>query len=140
MIYYESTNVLDIQKTLNKELPKARKWLEANRLALNIDKTNFVIFHSPQNIPNDQVTIKFGRKTISQETCVKFLGVLLNSTLSWNHRGITELSKKLSRTVGLFYKKRHYAPLGTFISYGVQVWSLTYSTHLDKVFILQKKS
>ena len=31
-IYYESSNILDIQKTVNKELRKVRKWLEANRL------------------------------------------------------------------------------------------------------------
>ena len=65
-IYHESSNILDIQKTVNKELRKVRKWLEANRLALNIDKTNFVIFHSPQNIPNDRVIIKFGRKKKGQ--------------------------------------------------------------------------
>ena len=91
-VYYESSNILDIQKTVNKELRKVRKWLEANRLALSIDKTNFVIFHSPQNIPNDQVIIKFGRKKVNQETCVKFLGVLLDSSLSWKPH-ITELSK-----------------------------------------------
>ena len=62
MIQTFTTNILDIQKTVNKELHKVGKWLEASRLALNIDKTNFVIFHSPQNIPNDQVIIKFGRK------------------------------------------------------------------------------
>ena len=130
-IYYESTNVLDIQKTVNKELRKVRKWLEANRLVFNIDKTNFVIFHSPQNIPIDQVIIKFGIKKVSHETCEKFLGVLLDSTLSWKPH-ITELSKKLSRADGLFYKTRHYAPPETlkllyygvfypFISHGVQV-------------------
>ena len=43
-IYYESSNILDIQKTFNKELRKARKWLEADRLALNIDKTNLLFF------------------------------------------------------------------------------------------------
>ena len=61
--YYESSSILDIQKTVHKELRKVHKWLEADRLALNNDKTNFVIFHSPQNMPNDQVTIKFGRKS-----------------------------------------------------------------------------
>ena len=148
-IYYESSNISDIQKTVNKELNKVRKWLEANRLALNIDKTNFVIFHSPKNLYNDQITIKFGGKKVSQETCVKFLGVLLDSSLSWKPH-ITELTKKLSRTVGLFCKIRHYAPLETlkmlyhgiffpFISYGIQVWGLTYPTYLEKVFILQKK-
>ena len=49
-IYYESSDLLNIQKIVNRELRKVRKWLEANRLALNIDKTNFVIFHSQQRI------------------------------------------------------------------------------------------
>ena len=96
-----------------------------------------------------RLLLKFGRKKVNQEACVKFLGMLLDSTLSWKPH-ITELSKKLSRTVGLFYKIRHYAPLETlkllyygiffpFISHGVQVWGLTYPTYLNKVFILQKK-
>ena len=72
-IYYESSNILDIQKTVNKELRKVRKWLEANRLALNIDKTNFIIFHSPQNIPNDRVIIKFGRKRSTRKLVSNFL-------------------------------------------------------------------
>ena len=87
---------------------------------------------------------------MSQETCVKFLGVLLDSTSSWKPH-LTELSKKLSRTVGLLYKIRHYTPLETlkllyfgifypFLSYGVQVWGLTYPTLLNAVFILQKKA
>ena len=103
-IYYESSNILDIQKTVNKELRKVRKWLEANRLALNIDKTNFVIFHSPQNIPNDRVIIKFGRKKVNQETCVKFLGVLLDSSLSWKPH-ITELSKNCQELLVFFIKQ-----------------------------------
>ena len=87
---------------------------------------------------------------MSQETCVKFLGVLLDSALSWKPH-LTELSKKLSRTVGLLYKIRHYTPLETlkllyfgifypFLSYVVQVWGLTYPTLLNPVFILQKKA
>ena len=53
-IYYESLDLTEIQKTVNKELKKVRKWLESNRLALNISKTNFVIFHSPRNKPDSQ--------------------------------------------------------------------------------------
>ena len=45
-IYFDSPDLLDLQKTVNKELSKMKKWLESNRLALNIDKTNFVLFHS----------------------------------------------------------------------------------------------
>ena len=47
-IYYESSDLLNIQKIVNRELRKVRKWLEANRLGLNTDKMNFVLFHSSQ--------------------------------------------------------------------------------------------
>ena len=139
--------MLDIQKSVNRELIKVRKWLESNRLALNLDKTNFVIF---QKQTETQINIKFGRKRVSQQTCIKFLGVYLIPLKAGN---LTSLNciKKLSRTVGLLYKIRHYTPLETlkllyfgifyqFLSYGVQVWGLTYSTLLNPVFILQKKA
>ena len=45
-IDYESPDLLNIQKVVNRELRKIHKWLEANRSALNIDKTNFVVFNS----------------------------------------------------------------------------------------------
>ena len=93
-IYYESSDVLEIQKTVRKELKRVCKWLEAKRLSLNVEKTNFVLFHPPRHKFNAQIILKFGRKKISQETCIKFLGVLLDSHLSWKSH-ITELSKKL---------------------------------------------
>ena len=67
---------------MNCELKKVKKWLDANRLALNIDKTNFVIFHSPRTKLPEPVIIRFCRKKIHQENCVKFLGVLLDCNLS----------------------------------------------------------
>ena len=71
--------------------------------------------------------------------------------MSWNTH-ITELSKKLSRVVGLFYKIRHYAPQDTLIllyhglfaslfsfSFGISVWGLTYPSLIDSIFVIQKK-
>ena len=43
---------------------------------------------------------------------MKFLGVILDSNLNWKPH-ITELSKKLARTVGVFFKIRHFVPLDT---------------------------
>ena len=54
------------------------------------------------------------KKQIKQETSCSFLGVLLYSTLSWRYH-LTELSKRLGRTVGLFYKSRHYVPQDTLL-------------------------
>ena len=46
-IYCESDDTLRTRK-LNKELKKVKLWLDSNKLALNIGKTNSVLFHSPQ--------------------------------------------------------------------------------------------
>ena len=104
------------------------------------------MFHSAGKVICDNITIKIDKKKIHRETHVHFLGVLLDSVLSWKTH-LTELSKKLSRTVGLFYKIRHYAPQDTLIllyqglfasllSYGISVWGLTYSS---LIFVIQKK-
>ena len=95
---------------MNRELKKVKKWLDANQFALNIDKTNFVIFHSPQKRITEQIIAKFMKKKIEWKTSVKLLGVLLDSNLRWTSH-ITELSKNLSRTIGTFCKIRHFVPL-----------------------------
>ena len=84
-VYFKSFDIVHLQKVMNRELRKVRKWLDANHLALNIDKTNFVIFHSPQKKITEPVILKIGKKKIRNENCVKFLGVLLDSGLSWKH-------------------------------------------------------
>ena len=47
-IYFSCHDLFSLQKIMNRELKKVKKWLDANQLGLNVDKTNFVIFHSPQ--------------------------------------------------------------------------------------------
>ena len=45
-IYYESDNLQELEKTVNAELKKLCLWLNINRLAFNVGKTNFVIFRA----------------------------------------------------------------------------------------------
>ena len=70
-----------------------RKWLEADKLALNIQQRKMT----------DQMFLKIGNKKIKQESSVYFLGVLSGFTLSWKYH-LAELSKKLATTAGIFYK------------------------------------
>ena len=72
-IYYESSDLLNIQKIVNRELRKVRKWLEANRLALNIDKTNFVLFHSSQRNLTEHIVLKIGNKNSNKRVMYVFL-------------------------------------------------------------------
>ena len=45
-------------------------WLNCNKLSLNIDKTNFVIFHPPQKKITSTIKIFINQVQIKQETIV----------------------------------------------------------------------
>ena len=49
-------------------------WLCANRLSLNTEKSNFVIF-----FPQKKIDIKISNKTLKEQKSVKYLGVALNT-------------------------------------------------------------
>ena len=61
-IYFECDNLLTIERIINKELEQLNLWLNVNRLALNISKTNFVIFHTVNKTLHHNVTLKINNK------------------------------------------------------------------------------
>ena len=149
-IYYESKDLSNLIKIVNKELRLVKKWLDANKLSLNIDKKNYIIFHSSSVKVPSGPDIKIGKKHIKRVKFVKFLGLLLDEHLSWKYH-LCELSKKLARTCGMFFKIRNLLPLDvliclynalflSFLQYGLIVWGQTYASYVDPIFKLQKKA
>ena len=106
-IYYEADDMEELKKVVNNELDGLFKWLCANRLSLNISKTNYLIFHPYNKRLKTNITIQINEKTINEEKSVKYLGVLIDATLSWNIH-VTELSKKVARSIGILYKIRPF--------------------------------
>ena len=148
-IYFNSHDLTQLQKIMNGGLKKVKKWLDANRLALNIDKTNFVVFHHPRIKIPEPALMRFSRKKIKRGSCVKFLGILLDENRAWKFH-IDELSKTLSRTVGIFYKIKHFCPSDilqilyyslfySFLSNGISVWGFTFKSYFEKLSVVQKK-
>ena len=93
--------------------------------------------------------MKFGRKKISQADHVRFFGVLLDETLGWKPH-LVELSRKHTRSVGIFYKLRYYVPSDTlksvyyalfhpFLTYGIVVWGSTFENLLNPVRVAHRK-
>ena len=92
-IYFESKNLHDLENVINMELKQLSLWLKVNRLALNITKTNFLIFHSTQRNLNHNVTLKLDKKAINQKDNIKYLGVIIDCNLNWKQHILT-VSKK----------------------------------------------
>ena len=106
--------MLNLVKIVNKELKFVMKWLNANELSLNVEKTNFILFHSTSiKIPSD-ITIKIGKKPINRVKFRKLLGVLLDENISWEQH-LNEISKKLARICGIFFMLRNFVPLITLL-------------------------
>ena len=58
-LLYADKNLRNLESVVNRELSNVMDWMTANKLTLNIKKTNFVIFHIRQKRPNYLVlTIK----------------------------------------------------------------------------------
>jgi len=147
-IYLESENLTYLKNTMNEELVKLYEWLCINRLSLNISKTNFVIF-CPTNKPKIPVNIMINKEQINEVPYVKYLGILLDSQLSFKYH-IDEVKKKISRSIGILYKLKpfvtkkiltnvYYAIIYPFILYGIEVWGNANKTLLAPIHTLQKK-
>ena len=47
-IFIKGTDLKDLNNIVNEELKKLYIWFCANRLSLNVKKTNYIVFHSKQ--------------------------------------------------------------------------------------------
>ena len=85
---------------------------------------------------------------LKQEKVVKFFGVFIDEHLTWKPH-ITYFCKKISKSIGLMFRSRfllsvttkkflYYTLIYPYLTYCTTVWSSTYVTHLNRIFLLQK--
>ena len=101
-IYFDADKLEKIEKVFNTGLRKVNRRLILNKLALNIGRSNFVLFHSISKPPSRSLKIKIGNKRLNEENHVKFLRVLVDSTLTWTPHITALTKKKLSKTIRIF--------------------------------------
>ena len=90
------------------------------------------------------------KKAIEQKDHVKYLGVLMDQHLNWKYQ-ISNVTKKISRGVGIIAKLRnyldpkllinvYYCVVYSHLSYGVEAWGSACKSDLNKILVLQKKA
>ncbi len=130
---------------MNKEPKKINTWLIVYRL--NVKKTNFAAFH-PFNKPIKKIiTLEFNRIAIKEAQHIKYLGVILDSSLSWKQH-ILKISKSISNFCGIIYGIRPFVNniltmlynslICSRLNYVAEVWTLTTKTLLNYILIIQK--
>jgi len=149
-VFKSSSNINDLIDSVESDLLTLNDWFRANKLSLNITKTNFMIF-SPKSVNKHPTitTINLGNQVILRVNCAKFLGIYIDDELQWDTH-IDNLSCKLSsgayainstkRILSLHNLKQiYYSLFNSHISYGTLLWGSAYKYKLHKIIVAQKK-
>ena len=148
-VFIKGNNLHEMSMKMNDNLRQITEWLQTNKLSLNIKKSNFMIF-KPKRTCNTPVDIVMNNQRIEQVHSTKFLGVVLDCNLSWKNH-IDYISKKVAKGIGVLSKCSKYLNLNTkrtlyysfifpHLIYCNHVWGNTFSSHLYRLEILQKKA
>jgi len=139
-------NKLDFNININQSLHSIIPWFNNNLLTLNFNKTHCVEFRT-KNYYQVKTTVKYELKDISISTETKFLGLIINETLSWNQH-IDQIETKVCSACYALRNLKPVVPQSTLrtiyysythsiLSYSIIFWGR--SSNANKLFILQKK-
>ena len=130
--FVDDTGLLNIQdsihainRTLNKDLRELSFWLNANKIALNVAKTEIILFKTRNKNYDADLKIKLCRKRIHASQYVKYLSVFIDENLNWK-KHINEISTKLIKGNAMLSKLRHFVNKDILLS----VYSGVFHSHL----------
>jgi len=102
------TNIEQIQTRITVELNNITKWLDVNKLCLNVGKSKFMLFHKPPKIL-PELTFYIRRNKIDYVDSFTFLGLVIDCQLTWKFQ-INSVAGKISRVIGILHKLKYLFP------------------------------
>ena len=105
-LFYSHENIDTIEAIINSELSNVLTWLQANKLTLNIDKSNFILFRPPQKHVKS-IKLKINNFPLEEKPSTKYLGVILDKNLSWKQH-VAHINSKLQKSIGIISKLRYH--------------------------------
>ena len=134
------------------DLHVLKDWFFANKLSLNIAKSNYVLFSKTNQINiggNNPHHLELAGGVIERSNHTNFLGLYIDQNLSWNEH-IKVCKSRLASALYAINKVKHLVPMRALLniyntlvyphlSYGIILWGNTYQTYLNNIIISQKK-
>ena len=103
-LFISGNNSQKLYEAANNDLNAIAEWLKVNRLSLNVKKTHYMVF-SNTKVKSDNAELKIEGETISEVSKTKFLGVIIDNKLNWQHH-INYISCKVAKAIGIILKIR----------------------------------
>lgn len=133
----------------NDELHKISCWLECNKLSVNYDKTNYMIFQPKgYNCDSSQTinsVVTFGNSVIDRIHSTKYLGIIIDDQLNFEEH-LNFLVNKVNSVIGIICRNRYLLPLHckkkiyfalihSNLIYCIEVYANTSLTNLNKLIV-----
>ena len=106
-----------MERTINLDLLNVKEWLLANKLSLNIVKTEYLLIGSPHNIKHlsSEPNVCVGNEAIERVQVTKALGVQLDEHLAFNSH-VDHISSKISAGISALKRIKEYTDQDTLKS------------------------
>ena len=136
-----------LNKRINIDLKLLSHWLSANKIALNVAKTEVLLFRDPRKRLEYNIKLKLQGKQLRFISHTKYLGIYIDKHLNWKQQQ-ESLAMSLRKANGVISKLRHfvnretltqiyYALFHSHMTYGLQVWGQSLPNN-NRIYRLQK--
>ena len=147
-LLFRSACIKHLKHVLETEAIKVVNWLSANKLIINLAKTNTMLFTNKRG--NLKLPIQVNNINLEEKDETTFLGVQIDNKLSWKTH-IQYISNKISKSIAILRLLRHRFPkrilriiymslIYSYINYCNLIWGSACKTILNPLFLLQKKA
>ena len=146
-VFFSHKNPDTLLNTVNNELKLIHEWICCNKLSLNVQKTQSMLFsNSISTLPGN---LSLLNTPIDLVQSTKFLGLFIDNKLSWK-KHTTYLSKLISRNIGIINKLKLTFPSNIlldlyctlilpYLNYGILAWGNSSRCQMDRLLLLQKR-
>ena len=136
-------NIEELEKIYNKELKNVKNWLDANKLSLNVSKSNMILFLKNRTKTSKKLSVKIMGEEIKEKEYTKYLGILIDNKLSWKQH-INHVNLKVPKGLTILYKLRNYVSeqilrmlyfsiIQPHIDYGLLIWGNATTTNIKPI-------
>jgi hypothetical protein len=143
-------NCAELKVIAEQQIKNITKWMNANQLTINYEKTNFTIFKPCRtSLVQNIESISVNNHNIPRVNKVKYLGIFFDDGLTWKEH-IKYVFDKVRKYSGIFYKMRHIIPgnclkqlyfalVHSTLQYGIEIYANTNHSYLHDLIILNNR-
>lgn len=149
VVFASECNWENTKNRINNYLITVSKWLEYNKLTLNVNKTVYISFINYIDKNPGDINIKIKDIAIRNVESTKYLGIIFDKCMKWNYH-INSVVNRLKYLLYIFAKVKnsmsknnllilYYGLFNSVASYGIIAWGSAYQNAINPLENLRKK-